>query len=47
MFFSSLFPTMPRHNYHKIKPHVKSLCKKYNIDYKEKSLGNAMVDLYQ
>ncbi|RNA07023.1 fatty acid desaturase 2-like [Brachionus plicatilis] len=28
-----LFPTMPRHNYFKIAPDVKELCKKYNIEY--------------
>ena len=28
-----LFPTMPRHNLHKVAPLVKSLCKKHNIDY--------------
>ncbi|XP_063412479.1 acyl-CoA 6-desaturase-like [Mytilus trossulus] len=28
-----LFPTMPRHNLHKVAPLVKSLCKKHNIEY--------------
>jgi len=28
-----LFPTMPRHNLHKVTPLVKSLCNKYNIEY--------------
>ena len=31
--YFSLFPTMPRHNLHKVAPLVKSLCKKHNIDY--------------
>ncbi|XP_044125415.1 acyl-CoA 6-desaturase [Bufo gargarizans] len=42
-----LFPTMPRHNYHKIAPLVRSLCKKYNVNYEEKSLYNAMRDIVQ
>jgi fatty acid desaturase len=41
-----LFPTMPRHNYHKIAPYVKSMCKKHNIDYLEKPLSKAMIDIY-
>jgi fatty acid desaturase len=41
-----LFPTMPRHNYHKIAPYVKSMCKKHNIDYIEKPLSKAMIDIY-
>ena len=41
-----LFPTMPRHNYYKIAPYVKSLCQKYNIEYQSKSLIKAMADIY-
>ena len=37
---------MPRHNYHKIAPHVKSLCEKYNIEYENKKLGKAIADIY-
>ncbi|NXJ08150.1 FADS2 desaturase, partial [Odontophorus gujanensis] len=40
-----LFPTMPRHNFWKIKPLVKSLCAKYGVQYEEKSLGKAFVDI--
>ncbi|NXN80434.1 FADS2 desaturase, partial [Bombycilla garrulus] len=40
-----LFPTMPRHNFWKVKPLVKSLCAKYGIQYEEKPLGKAFVDI--
>lgn len=40
-----LFPTMPRHNYCKIAPLVRSLCKKYNVNYEEKGLYEAMCDV--
>ncbi|NXI47927.1 FADS2 desaturase, partial [Galbula dea] len=40
-----LFPTMPRHNFWKVKPLVKSLCAKYGVQYEEKSLGKAFVDI--
>ncbi|XP_019402718.1 PREDICTED: fatty acid desaturase 2-like isoform X2 [Crocodylus porosus] len=40
-----LFPTMPRHNFWKIKPLVKSLCAKYGIHYEEKTLGRAFIDI--
>lgn len=42
---SSLFPTMPRHNFWKVKPLVKSLCAKYGVQYEEKPLGKAFVDI--
>merc|ERR550539_322998 len=41
-----LFPTMPRHNYHKIRPFVQSMAKKHDIPYVEKGLGEAMADIY-
>jgi fatty acid desaturase 2 (delta-6 desaturase) len=41
-----LFPTMPRHNYHKIAPLVRSMCEKYNVQYIEKSLSGAMSDIF-
>lgn len=41
-----LFPTMPRHNLHKIAPYVKSMCDKHNIKYEMKTLGGAMADIY-
>ncbi|NXS39526.1 FADS2 desaturase, partial [Balaeniceps rex] len=40
-----LFPTMPRHNFWKVKPLVKSLCAKYGVQYEEKPLGKAFVDI--
>jgi len=40
-----LFPTMPRHNYVKIQPLVQSLCKKYDIKYVVKPLGQAFRDI--
>lgn len=41
----SLFPTMPRHNLHKIAPLVKSLCAKHGIQYQEKRLLRALLDV--
>ncbi|XP_078472013.1 acyl-CoA 6-desaturase-like isoform X2 [Lampetra fluviatilis] len=40
-----LFPTMPRHNYHKISSLVKSLCSKHGLDYQSKPLITACVDV--
>ncbi|ELV10262.1 Fatty acid desaturase 2 [Tupaia chinensis] len=40
-----LFPTMPRHNFHKIAPLVKSLCAKHGIEYQEKPLLRALRDI--
>ncbi|XP_042322819.1 acyl-CoA 6-desaturase-like isoform X3 [Sceloporus undulatus] len=40
-----LFPTMPRHNYYKIAPLVKSLCAKYDVPYEEKPLLKAFSDI--
>jgi len=40
-----LFPTMPRHNFHKVAPLVKSLCAKHGIKYQEKPLLRAMLDI--
>ncbi|CAD5118501.1 DgyrCDS7196 [Dimorphilus gyrociliatus] len=40
-----LFPTMPRHNYPKVAPYVKDLCKKHNVTYVEKKLGTAFADI--
>ncbi|NXO74366.1 FADS2 desaturase, partial [Phainopepla nitens] len=40
-----LFPTMPRHNFWKVKPLVKSLCAKYGVQYEEKPLGKAFIDI--
>ena len=41
----SLFPTMPRHNFHKVAPLVKSLCAKHSIQYQEKPLLRALQDI--
>nr|QBO56263.1 fatty acid desaturase 5/6-2-2 [Brachionus plicatilis] len=41
-----LFPTMPRHNLYKIAPHVKQLCKKYDIEYQCKTMSQATFDIY-
>lgn len=40
-----LFPTMPRHNFDKVKPLCMSLCKKHGIKYREKSLLRAFGDI--
>uniref|UniRef100_A0A2R8MZQ6 Acyl-CoA (8-3)-desaturase n=1 Tax=Callithrix jacchus TaxID=9483 RepID=A0A2R8MZQ6_CALJA len=40
-----LFPTMPRHNYHKVAPLVQSLCAKHGIEYKSKPLLSAFADI--
>nr|XP_023415540.1 fatty acid desaturase 1 [Loxodonta africana] len=40
-----LFPTMPRHNYHKVAPLVQSLCAKYGIEYQSKPLLSAFADI--
>uniref|UniRef100_A0A8C6V6B8 Fatty acid desaturase domain-containing protein n=1 Tax=Naja naja TaxID=35670 RepID=A0A8C6V6B8_NAJNA len=40
-----LFPTMPRHNYSKVAPLVKSLCAKYGITYHSKPLLTAFGDI--
>lgn len=40
-----LFPTMPRHNLHKIQPYVESLCKKHSIPYLRKPFWTAMADI--
>ncbi|XP_062821579.1 acyl-CoA (8-3)-desaturase [Anolis carolinensis] len=40
-----LFPRMPRHNFWKVTPLVKSLCHKYGIEYKCKPLLTAFADI--
>eukprot|EP00658_Telonema_sp_P-2_P051870 TRINITY_DN3998_c0_g1_i1.p1 TRINITY_DN3998_c0_g1~~TRINITY_DN3998_c0_g1_i1.p1 ORF type:complete len:438 (-),score=94.72 TRINITY_DN3998_c0_g1_i1:325-1638(-) len=40
-----LFPTMPRHNYHKIAPRVKALCQKHGLKYECKTLLGAFSDV--
>lgn len=41
-----LFPTMPRHNFRNVAPYVKSLCKKYGINYKCKPMFTAWADIF-
>ena len=43
--FISLFPSIPPHNHHLVQPYVKELCAKYNIQYHERSLWEALVDV--
>lgn len=45
LFFFSLFPTMPRHNYWRAAPHVRALCEKYGVKYNEKTLFRAFADV--
>ncbi|KAJ6652217.1 hypothetical protein lerEdw1_012983 [Lerista edwardsae] len=40
-----LFPTMPRHNYWKVAPLVKSLCAKHGVEYHCKPLLTAFADI--
>ncbi|RTG89088.1 uncharacterized protein DC041_0009348 [Schistosoma bovis] len=42
-----LFPTMPRHNYHLVRPYVKALCEKYNLPYRVKPIGIAFKDVFK
>ncbi|XP_039620141.1 acyl-CoA (8-3)-desaturase-like [Polypterus senegalus] len=40
-----LFPTMPRHNYKRVAPLVRSLCKKHDLNYQSKPLLTAFSDI--
>jgi len=40
-----LFPTMPRHNYHKANVLVRAMYKKHNVPMLTKTLGTAMADI--
>ncbi|KAM3854414.1 acyl-CoA (8-3)-desaturase-like [Vipera latastei] len=40
-----LFPTMPRHNFWKVTPLVKSMCAKHGIGYQSKSLFTGFADI--
>jgi fatty acid desaturase 2 (delta-6 desaturase) len=40
-----LFPTMPRHNLHRIQPYVREMCAKHGIPYKCKSMPEAFKDV--
>uniref|UniRef100_A0A673TZM2 Cytochrome b5 heme-binding domain-containing protein n=2 Tax=Suricata suricatta TaxID=37032 RepID=A0A673TZM2_SURSU len=40
-----LFPTMPRHNFHKVQPLVRSLCAQHGLQYVKKPLLEAFGDI--
>ena len=40
-----LLPTMPRHNYAKVRPLIQELCAKHGIEYRSKTLLGAMADI--
>ncbi|XP_028286609.1 acyl-CoA 6-desaturase [Parambassis ranga] len=40
-----LFPTMPRHNYHKVAPQVRALCEKHGVPYQVKPLWQGITDV--
>ncbi|XP_066486583.1 acyl-CoA (8-3)-desaturase-like [Tiliqua scincoides] len=40
-----LFPMMPRHNYWKVAPLVKSMCAKHGIEYQSKTLFTGFADI--
>ncbi|XP_005408195.1 PREDICTED: fatty acid desaturase 3 isoform X2 [Chinchilla lanigera] len=40
-----LFPTMPRHNYHRVAPMVRALCARHGLLYEVKPFLTAMVDI--
>ncbi|KAG8147788.1 hypothetical protein E2320_000138, partial [Naja naja] len=42
-----LFPTMPRHNFWKVSPLVKSMCVKHGIEYQSKPLFIGFTDIVQ
>ncbi|KAM9807496.1 acyl-CoA 6-desaturase [Neosynchiropus ocellatus] len=40
-----LFPTMPRHNFHKVAPLVQELCEKHGLHYQVKTLWEGLADV--
>ncbi|KAI4824961.1 hypothetical protein KUCAC02_020671 [Chaenocephalus aceratus] len=42
-----LFPTMPRHNYHRVAPLVRALCEKHGIPYNVKTMWQGIVDVFR
>lgn len=42
---TSLFPTMPRHNYRRVAPLVKALCAKHGLSYEVKPFLTALADI--
>ncbi|KAH0508828.1 Fatty acid desaturase 2-like protein FADS2P1 [Microtus ochrogaster] len=45
IYLVNLFPTMPRHNYHKVAPLVKSLCAKHGLQYINKPILKGFGDI--
>ncbi|CAB1331802.1 unnamed protein product [Coregonus sp. 'balchen'] len=43
--FVSLFPTMPRHNYHLVAPLVRALCEKHGVPYQVKTMQQGLTDV--
>lgn len=41
----SLFPMMPRHNYHLVAQRVRTLCEKHGVPYEIKTLWRGMADV--
>lgn len=41
-----LFPSMPRHNFHKIQPIVEGLCKEHNIPYHRTSFWQGTIEVF-
>lgn len=44
-FLSSLFPRMPRHNYHLVAPQIRAVCEKHGVPYQVKTLWKGMADI--
>ena len=42
-----LFPNVPRHNFHKISPLVRSLCKKHNVSYHSTSFMGGTIEVFK
>lgn len=40
-----LFPTLPRHNFHLIQPHVRALCKKYQVPYHVTDMSSGTMEV--
>ncbi|KCV70459.1 hypothetical protein H696_02800 [Fonticula alba] len=42
-----LFPSIPRHNFHRIQPRVAELCRKYNVPYHTAGLISGTVEVFK
>lgn len=40
-----LFPQLPRHNLHRVKPFVQDICKRHGIEYQSCSFSDAFIDI--